>query len=71
MERCIRELERIKVAPKFIDKDAIKKLLEQPDGGCAVVAEGIYPVDGRAGSVKYLFESDKIFRKNKKRGQNR
>jgi hypothetical protein len=64
MERCIRELERIKVAPKFIDKDAIKKLLEQPDGGCAVVAEGIYPVDGRA---RCRF----IFRKNKKRGQNR
>jgi len=60
MERCIRELERIKVAPKFIDKNAIKELLEQPDGGSAVVAEGIYPIDGRAGRVKYLFESENI-----------
>ena len=60
MEQCIRELERIKVAFKFIDKNAIKKLLEQPGGGSAVVAEGIYPIDGQAGRVKYLFESDKI-----------
>jgi predicted RNA-binding protein Jag len=60
MERCIQELERIKVALKFIDKNAIKRLLEQPDGGSAVVAEGIYPIDGRPSRVKYLFESDKI-----------
>jgi uncharacterized protein (DUF342 family) len=60
MEQCIQELEKIKVALKFIDKNAIKKLLEQPDGGSAVVAEGIYPIDGRASRVKYLFESNKI-----------
>ena len=59
MEQCIQELERIKVALKFIDKNAIKKLLEQPDGGSAVVAEGIYPIDGQPSRVKYLFESEK------------
>ena len=59
-DQCIQELKRLKVAFKYMNENAIKDLINRKDGGSAVVAEGIYPVDGRNSQVKYLFESDKI-----------
>jgi hypothetical protein len=58
--QCIQELKRLKVAFKYMNENAIKDLLSRKGGGSAVVAEGIYPVDGRDSQVKYLFESDRI-----------
>jgi hypothetical protein len=59
-DQCIEELKKINVSYKFMDEKAIKGLIDRQDGGSAVVAEGIYPIDGQDGEVKYLFQSSKV-----------
>lgn len=57
-DQCIAELEKANVKLKFIDVQAVNDLLNLPGGGSAVVARGIYPIDGQDSRVKLLFRKD-------------
>ncbi|MDI6604721.1 MAG: FapA family protein [Thermoanaerobacteraceae bacterium] len=57
VEQCISELIKANVQMKFINIQAIYDLVNSPDGGSSVVAEGKPPVHGLNSKIKYLFQN--------------
>ncbi|MBA1334071.1 MAG: hypothetical protein HPY66_1555 [Firmicutes bacterium] len=57
-DQCLAELEKANVKLKFINIQTVNDLLNLPGGGSAVVAQGIYPIDGQDSRVKLLFKKD-------------
>ncbi len=58
-EACMRELKEAGVDLTLVNMEAVTELIERNDGGSGIVAEGIYPVDGKDCTVKYLFKESK------------
>jgi len=57
LQQCLYELEKANVDLRLVDINAIKNLVNSPNGGSSIVAEGIYPIDGLNSKVKYLFNN--------------
>jgi len=56
-EQCLAELKKLNIDMGFVNNDKIKELLNQPDGGKTVVAEGKRPIHGINSRIEYFFKN--------------
>lgn len=57
LDQCLAKLKELNVDIKFMSIEKIKELVNQPNGGSAVVAEGKRPINGLSSKIKYLFKN--------------
>jgi len=55
LEQCLEKLAAMNVDIKFVDLEKIRKLIAEPNGGSAIVAEGKRPIDGISSKSKLMF----------------
>lgn len=57
LDQCLVELKKLNVDIKFVNIEKIKELINELNGGSAVVAEGKRLIDGLNSKIKYLFKN--------------
>lgn len=57
LDQCLAKLKELNVDIKFISIEKIKELINEHNGGSAVVAEGKRPINGLNSKIKYLFKN--------------
>lgn len=56
-EQCLTKLKELNVDINLVNLEKIEELINEPNGGSAVVAEGKYPINGSNSKIKYLFRN--------------
>lgn len=57
LDQCIEKLKKLNVETKLINMDKINELINEHNGGSAVVAEGIRPINGLSSKIKLFFKN--------------
>jgi len=57
MDECLAKLKELNVDINLVNMEKIEELINDPCGGCAVVAEGRHPVNGSDSRIKYFFRN--------------